>query len=60
MLGDSDSGHSPVNLEKDVEHSAKHEHLDVPDDPDAHLSDEERAVIVWTSTPSQQGLLAHC
>lgn len=49
-VGDSDSGHSPIDDEKRVgvapggfEELGRHE---LPPDPDGHLSDAERAAIV--------------
>ncbi len=44
--GDSDSGHSPTDYEKGLEDSPIDDiGREIPD-PDAHLSDEERAKIV--------------
>lgn len=55
-VGDSDSGHSPIDDEKRVgvapggfEELGRHE---LPPDPDGHLSDAERAAIVRRSSPA--------
>lgn len=53
---DSGSDHLPAYEEKGIGEAREARLIDIPEDPDAHLSDAEKAKIVRPSSRSQRKL----